>query len=224
MSELIVAVVPIRSFREGKTRLAPVLTPQDRADFLRQSAERVISAALDSRVVDTVVVVSPDAEALTWSAGFGARVRALPQPAERPGLNGAMDAAREWALERDADSMLSLFADLPLLSIFDVRRLTSRRNPVVLGPDRRCNGTNAMLLRLQGAGAQFKFAFGEGSLAKHLVEARRLGLNPSVQEIPGIGFDLDTPHDWADYLKVLNEGRPPVAGDEALMQCGAQSG
>jgi 2-phospho-L-lactate guanylyltransferase len=211
VSELIIAVVPIRSFRNGKTRLAPILAPDDRANLLRQSAERVVGAALDSQVVDTVLVVSPDAEALDWAAGFRRRVTPLAQPISYPGLNGAIELARDWALERDADSLLSLFADLPLLSMFDIRRFVARRSALVLGPDRRGEGTNAMLLRLPGAGAEFHFNFGEDSLQKHLREARRLNLPPTIEETIGIGFDLDTPLDWQEYLRAQNERGEIVA-------------
>jgi len=170
------------------------------------------------------LVVSPDPGALAWAARFGHRVRAVLQPSERPGLNGAIDAGREWAIDRDADAVFSLFADLPLISAFDIRRLIARRNSVVLGPDRRCEGTNALLLRLHGAGADFRFAFGEDSLARHLAEARRLGLNAAVQETPGIGFDLDTPLDWEDYLKVENGLDREAFWEASAAQCGVGGG
>jgi 2-phospho-L-lactate/phosphoenolpyruvate guanylyltransferase len=158
-----------------------------------------VRAALDSRVVDTVLVVSPDEEALDWAASFGPRVQSLAQEVARPGLNLALDSARSWALERDVDRMLSLFADLPTLDRREVRRIVSRRQPIVLGPDRRCEGTNSLLLDLRGRGSQFQFAFGAGSLQKHLAEAERLGLNASVVKLPGIEFDLDVPSDWHEY-------------------------
>jgi 2-phospho-L-lactate guanylyltransferase len=205
VSELVIAVVPIRSFRNGKSRLAPILAPDERASLLRHSATRVVEAAVDSHAVDTVLVVSPDAEALAWAASFRRRVLPLPQPAAYEGLNGALDFARDWALERDADSLLSLFADLPLLSIFDIRGLVARPAPLVLGPDRRGQGTNAMLLRLHGRGADFRFNFGEASLHKHLHEARRLGMAAAIEEAAGIGFDLDTPRDWEEYLHIQQE-------------------
>ena len=182
MNDLIVAVVPVRSFRQGKSRLASILSESERADLMRESGTRVVRAALDSRVVDTVLVVSPDHEALDWAASFGPRVQSLAQDAARPGLNQALDAARSWALERDVDRMLSLFADLPTLDGREVRRLVSRRQPIVLGPDRRGEGTNSLLLDLRGRGSQFQFAFGAGSLQKHLAEAARLGLERRSRE------------------------------------------
>lgn len=222
MSELIVAVVPIRSLRDGKTRLAPILSAEERAAFLRRSAEGVVQAALASWVIDTILVVSPDPEALAWASGYGPRVRPLPQPEDWPGLNGAIDLAREWALERDADRLLSLFADLPLLSKFDIRRLAARRHPVVLGPDRRGEGTNALLLHMQGPGAGFRFAFGEGSLERHQAEAERLGLRSVVQPTPGIAFDLDTPLDWADYQEAAAQTGHDVAWARGRATCGAK--
>jgi 2-phospho-L-lactate guanylyltransferase len=221
VSELVIAVVPIRSFRNGKTRLAPILDPEERATLLRRSAERVIEAAVESQAVDTVLVISPDQEALSWADGFRRRVTPLAQPSDRPGLNGAIDLAREWALDRDADSLLSLFGDLPLLTKFDIRRMLARRNSLVLGADRRGEGTNAMLLRLHGPGARFRFSFGEKSLAKHQHEARRLGIDVLIEETPGIGFDLDTPLDWQEYLREVADLDGSDRRVALLEACGA---
>ena len=111
-----------------------------------------------------------------------------------PGERGRWTRARR--------PLVSLFADLPLIAPDDIRGLAARTEPVVLGADRRGEGTNALLLRLAARGPEFTFAFGEGSLAKHLAEAQRLGLNAALHDAPGIAFDLDTPDDWSDFLQV----------------------
>jgi 2-phospho-L-lactate guanylyltransferase len=201
VSELIVGVVPIRSFREGKTRLASILTGDQRASLLRKTASRVVCTLAASQLVDTVLVVSPEREVLEWARGMGKRVLPLQQPVDRVGLNGAIDAARTWALDRDADALLSLFADLPLLSTLDVRALVREQAAVVLGADRRGEGTNAMLLRLAEAGEEFQFVFGANSLERHVTEASRLDMTSRIVDAPGIGFDLDTPADWDEYLR-----------------------
>ena len=202
MNERIVAVVPIRSLRHGKTRLSPVLGKEARETLLRGIADRVVTAAVDSGRIETILVVSPEAETLAWAAGFGPAVIAVPQPENRAGLNGAIEAGRAWALDHGASALVSLFADLPLIAPDDIRGLVARTEPVVLGPDRRGEGTNALLLRLAGRGPAFRFAFGDGSLAKHLDEARRLKLNAAMHDAPGIAFDLDSPDDWSDFLQV----------------------
>jgi 2-phospho-L-lactate guanylyltransferase len=222
VSERLVAIVPVRSLRNGKTRLSPVLEPEARGAFLRHAAKRVVAAAVDSGQIDTVLVVSPEEEALAWAAGLGPAVVAMPQPPSLPGLNGAVVAGRDWALKQGVSALLSLFADLPLIVADDIRGMTARPDPVVIGPDRRGEGTNALLLQLHGRGHEFTFAFGEGSLVKHLEEARRLGLNVALHESPGIGFDLDTPEDWADFLVAAVDR--PVADTRILVECGACSG
>ncbi len=216
VSERIVAVVPVRSLRHGKTRLSPVLGKVARETLLRGIADRVVTAAVDSGRIETILVVSPEAETLDWAAGFGPAVVAMPQPEHRAGLNGAIDAGRAWALDHGASALVSLFADLPLIMPDDIRGLVDRTEPVVLGPDRRGEGTNALLLRLAERGPEFRFAFGDGSLVKHLDEARRLRLNAAMHEAPGIAFDLDTPDDWSDFLEVTTDclgadGLPQVA-------------
>ena len=155
MSERIVAVVPIRSLRNGKTRLAPVLGVDDREALLQRVAAGVIDAAIHAGSIDTILVVSPDAETLAWAAALGPPVVPLPQPESLPGLNGAIDAGRTWALAAGAAAMLSLFADLPLLAPENLRAFARRAEPVVLGADRREEGTNAFLLRLGGQDRNF---------------------------------------------------------------------
>jgi 2-phospho-L-lactate guanylyltransferase len=216
VSERIVAVVPVRSLRHGKTRLSPVLGKEARETLQRAIADRVVTAAVDSGLIETILVVSPESEALEWAGQCGPVVVAVAQPERRPGLNGAIDAGREWALDRGASTLVSLFADLPLIVPHDIRGLMARNEPVVLGADRRGEGTNALLLRLAGRGSEFRFAFGDGSLAKHLKEARRLGLNATLYDAPGIAFDLDTPDDWTDFIRATADcmgadGLPSVA-------------
>jgi 2-phospho-L-lactate/phosphoenolpyruvate guanylyltransferase len=218
----IVAVVPVRSLRNGKTRLAPVLAPEAREKLLRHAAERVIRAAVESGTIDTILVVSPEHEALAWAADLDDSVSTMSQRHDQPGLNGAVDAGRDWARTVGATAIVSLFADLPLVRPGDIRGLTARLEPVVLGPDRRGEGTNALLLRLAGRGPEFRFAFGKRSLVKHLQEARRLGLDVAVHDSPGIGFDLDTPDDWSDFLGATAEPELSVSRDAA--ECGAGVG
>jgi 2-phospho-L-lactate guanylyltransferase len=209
VNESIVAVVPIRSLRDGKTRLSPALDLEARQRLIRHTAGGVIEVARASGALESVLVVSPDDETLAWASSLGSNVVALPQPERWPGLNGAINAGREWALAHDAQTLLSLFADLPLLAPADIRGIAGQPQAVVLGADRRREGTNALLLRLAGDGADFRFAFGAGSLDKHRDEASRLGLEVAVYDAPGIGFDLDTPADWVDFLAERNASSPP---------------
>jgi 2-phospho-L-lactate guanylyltransferase len=209
----VVALVPIRSLAEGKSRLSGALSPEAREALTRRMLRRVVRAALDSGAVGTVLVVSPDPAALALAVVEGPGVVPLRQDRHRPGLNGALDQGRDWVAARHAAALLILFGDLPLLTTDDVRNLVRRDAPVVLAPDRHGTGTNAMLLRLgrfTEGDEPFRFAFGPDSYAHHVDEAHRLELEIATALTPGTAFDLDTPD---DLRLVMGDGLW-VTGDE----------
>ena len=200
MSGGTVVLVPIRSLTGGKTRLAGVLTPETRAALTRSMLTRVVGAAAESGVVETVLVISPDPAVLQVAAALHERVVAIEQDRGAPGLNGAIEQGRTWATAHRAGAFLVLFGDLPLLDADDVRHLVRRDAPVVIAPDRHGAGTNALLLRfgtIEPDQEPFHFGFGIGSYAHHVDEAHRLGLDVAVSLTPGTALDLDTPDDLA---------------------------
>jgi 2-phospho-L-lactate guanylyltransferase len=193
-----IAIVPIRSLFGGKTRLASVLSPDERSMLTRRMLRIVVAAALTSEIVDSVVVVSPDPDVLDLAASLDPAVVPLRQPAEMPGLNPAIAEGVAYAVSQRAAAALILFGDLPLLTGDDVRHLLRRDAPIVIAPDRHGTGTNALMLRLgtgSDDGGAFTFHFGPDSYAKHLDEADRLGLDVATSLTAGTALDLDTPDD-----------------------------
>lgn len=198
MSAEVLAVVPVRSLRGGKTRLAGVLPPPARAELTRQMLRRVVDAALGSDVVARVLVISPDPEALEYAATLHPAVVPVQQDPDAPGLNHAIAQGLHLAREEGAAAVLTLFSDLPLLTADDVRNLVRRDAPVVIAPDRHGTGTNALMLRLAALppdSPPFTFHFGPESYARHLEEADAHGLEVSVSFAAGTAVDLDTPDD-----------------------------
>jgi 2-phospho-L-lactate/phosphoenolpyruvate guanylyltransferase len=192
----LVAIVPIRSLRDGKTRLDGALLPTVRAALIRRMLLGVIAAIKESLAVEAVGVVSPDPEALALAATFGPEVVPVEQSVDAPGLNPALERGRIWATDRHATGMLVLFGDLPLLTAADVQHIVRRDAPVVISPDRHGTGTNAILLRSDdSATSDFQFLFGPGSYPRHVDEAHRLGLEVATSITPGTAIDLDTPDD-----------------------------
>ena len=221
MTERVIAVVPVRSFRHGKTRLGPALDQSARARLMRHMAERVTAALAASSSIESTAVISPDPDVLAWAAGLPHSVLVVEQAQNAMGLDAAIDLGRQLALQAGADAMLSLFADLPLVTARDVAALIADQAAVVLGSDRRGTGTNGLLLRFSQRSREFSFFFGAGSLARHRAEAQRIGLLAHVLDIPGIAFDLDTPDDWSDLLAAdAADGR--TRGGRPL-ECGARA-
>ena len=196
MTTRVVGLVPVRGFTTGKTRLAEALALEDRASIMQSMLRGVIEAALTADVLEEIAVISPDTSVLAYARSVSDGVTPVLQRRNAPGLNPAVSAGRDWAIERGAHRLLVLFADLPQLTAPDVRAVVFYPAEVVVATDRQGLGTNALLTPAARAGRAFAFQYGEGSARRHAAEAERLGMSFGVVRRPGTEFDLDTPEDW----------------------------
>jgi len=176
-----VVLVPVKAFGSAKERLAPSLTPRDRAELSRRMAARVLVAALPL----PVAVVCDDAGVAAWASDLGAMV--LPEPGR--GLNGAVEAGVRRLAAAGAHEVLVAHADLP--HAHGLGRLAGF-DGITLVPDRRDDGTNVVCVP---AAAPFRFRYGPGSFARHCDQARHSGLEWRVVRDPDLSWDVDEPAD-----------------------------
>src|SRR5260370_8514972 len=139
------ALVPVKSLVTAKSRLVPDLPPNRREMLVLDMLYHVLRVLQDSKLFERVSVVSPDARVLEQVRAWGAR--ALIE--ERPGHNPALYAAALRERAGGATALLTISADLPLLSTQEIRNLLeqSRQYQVVLAASRDGAGTNAILVR-----------------------------------------------------------------------------
>lgn len=175
-----VVVVPIRGFRVGKARLAAVLNEDERAALSRSMAARVIAAAAPL----TVIVVTSDEEVAAFARETGASVVDDPGSLDAAAHAGVA-AARAMGAERVIVAHADLAKPTPFAWVADF-------DGVTIVPDRRGEGTNVLALPVD---APFVFAYGDGSRARHLDEARRIGLAVRVCVDDDLGWDVDEPTD-----------------------------
>jgi len=176
-----VVLVPVKAFHRAKARLAPSLSPPQRAGLARTMASHVLEAAAPL----PVAVVCDDEEVARWAAASGAMV--LPEPGR--GLNGAVSSGVERLGQAGATEVLVVHSDLPLAR--GLARLAGFGG-VTLVPDRDEDGTNVVgVPPLCG----FRFSYGRGSFRRHLEEAGRRGLQVRVVRDEALGADVDLPAD-----------------------------
>jgi 2-phospho-L-lactate guanylyltransferase len=188
------AVLPAKPFDEAKSRLDPVLTAYERHGLARALLLQTLEVLQAVAGVDHVLVVSADPVVLKLAADHEADVL----QETLPGLNRALTQARRHALQHGAQSLLVLAPDLPLLGAADVDAFFIGGDAgLVIAPDRRRRGTNALLLRPPDV---IEFAFGESSFERHLTLAATAGAATREIELPGLAFDLDVAEDWHDLL------------------------
>lgn len=186
------AIVPVKPLRRGKSRLAEVMSVDERADlneYLLAHTLREISAVPE---IENILVVSRDPAALSLARNLGARTV---QEHGNPGLNVALTRATEIAKSYETRGILILPADIPGLSKEEISKLLSYINDppvVVVSPDRSRQGTNALAVCPAGL---IEYDFGDGSFEKHCQQANEAGARLIICELPALALDLDEPED-----------------------------
>ena len=173
--------VPVKAFAQAKMRLSTVLGPPERAALAAGMAERVLSAAKPL----PVYVVCDDSGVASWAAAHGARVISTPGL----GLNGAVTEAVTRLRTLGYDRVIVAHGDLPLATKL---AWLAEAEGITLVPDRREDGTNVISVP---SASGFRFAYGPGSLHRHMDEARRTGLDWRVVRDRQLGWDVDIPSD-----------------------------
>jgi 2-phospho-L-lactate guanylyltransferase len=187
-------VVPVKSLRDGKSRLAPSLEPAERRAFVEWLLVRTLEQAAQFPGLERTLLVSACEETRACASARGARVLEERAPC---GLNSALRQAQLALSELGATRMLMVSGDLPLLETQDLRELAaaSSTDIIALAPDRTRQGTNGLCL---DARACFDFSFGPDSFARHLDCVRRLNLQCALVDRRGLAFDVDVPDHLAE--------------------------
>jgi 2-phospho-L-lactate/phosphoenolpyruvate guanylyltransferase len=192
-----VIALPVKSLSDGKSRLAPLLTPIERGALSLAMFEDVLDATLALDAWSTWVV-SADESVREIGLRRGAEVRAE----ERPSLAGAVQQVEEEALARDVEALAILHADTPLVTAASLRGALRTLGPVVIAPAADERGTNLLLRRPPDA---IPSRFGSDSFRRHLEAAAERDLPIAVVDHEELAFDVDEP---ADILTVLETRRP----------------
>jgi 2-phospho-L-lactate guanylyltransferase len=177
-------LIPLKRLDDAKSRLADVLSPEERVALMLELLHGAIAAAGEAEVGPVTVVSAEPVEV------------DVPRFDDR-GLawNDALAAAMRELVREPIATVLS--ADLPRVTADDIRAL------VAATPDRGMaiaraldGGTNAVSMRPAGAVTTH---FGEPqSAALHAQATASAGLAARIVDLPGLAFDVDTPADLAE--------------------------
>jgi 2-phospho-L-lactate guanylyltransferase len=185
-------VIPVKSLREGKSRLAEILPAEHRHELNARLLTHTLDQAAHLVDIADVYVVSksPDVLAAAALRGF------TPCPeADLGELNGAVALGVKQAAACGATELMVLPIDLPWLSSSRLRTLVDAFRAdcdAMIVADRAGDGTNVLLWRpIETA----RFHYGAGSAVKHAEAAKNLGYRVVMRQDPYLSFDLDTPQD-----------------------------
>src|SRR5256885_4175398 len=185
------AIVPIKSFDVAKQRLAESLAAGARRSLVQAMFSDVLGALRRTEGVERIAVVTADVAA--GSIATGDRMVVL-HDGRSAGQSAATEIGIRYALDERFERVLLVPGDTPLLNPPDLDEMLARcerdRIAVAVVPDRHGTGTNGLLIAPPDA---FTPSFGEGSLERHLTQARERELVHRVEALASLEHDLDTP-------------------------------
>jgi 2-phospho-L-lactate/phosphoenolpyruvate guanylyltransferase len=186
----VLAIVPVKGREGSKSRLAPLLSDEERIRLVTAMLGDVVDACRDAEAVDAVLVVTPDPSV-------------VPQGVEvltDDGVGHAEAIATALADPRAAEGVLVVMADCPLVQPESLNALVEAARPVALVPSGD-GGTNAVALK---PGDALEPAFGiDGSAGVTIERARAAGYEPAVLHDPLLALDVDCPEDVARFHELI---------------------
>lgn len=164
--------------REPKTRLSAVLDKREREQFARVMLTDVLDALQRAGYEPTVLATAPvDCD--------------CPVRVDQRELSTAVNVE----LDKEDYPVGIVMADLPLLTVGAVDRLTDASGDVVIAPGLG-GGTNALVIR----SPQFSVDYHGASFRDHHSQAVDDGLDVSVVDSFRLAVDIDSPDDLIEVL------------------------
>jgi 2-phospho-L-lactate guanylyltransferase len=208
-------IIPVKSPREGKSRLTGVLRADDRYELNSRLLTHTLDQVAHMIDIAEAYVVSKSPAVLAEAARRGFTACPESDPCE---LNGAVSLGAKQAGARGATQIMVLPIDLPWLSSSRLRHLVDEFRAdydAMIIADRAGDGTNVLLWRPIETAI---FKYGVGSAARHADVAQNLGYRVDIRQDRYLSFDLDTPQD----LKIWSRSEAGNAAIDATVKLGAE--
>jgi 2-phospho-L-lactate/phosphoenolpyruvate guanylyltransferase len=176
----VLAIVPFKGLDGAKSRLAAVLSAEERARFAAEMLERVLDSCERASSIRRTLLVTPD-------PGLGTLDVDVLMDA---GTGHADAVALALADGRARDGAIVVMADCPLVTPDALDALVDAARPLALVPARD-GGVNALALRDPHV---FSPTFGIPA-EKTIAAARSAGLEPVIVDDERLSLDVDRPED-----------------------------
>ena len=177
------AVIPYKK-AGAKSRLSPVLSLEEREEFVELMLNQVIES-LEEAGIEKIDILSPSGYGLEGMT----KARVL---LDEKDLNEALNRY----LEEAAESVLIVMADLPLLSPDHIKGITSTKKDICIVPGKG-GGTNALFIKNPSS---YRVRYYGSSFLTHCSIATDAGQTFEIYDSFFAGTDIDEPEDLVELL------------------------
>ena len=185
------AIVPVKGFKESKSRLSPYLSKAERIELSKSMLDDVLSAL---NTVPTILI-SPEK--------FEPRVKprehyVLVQKGDK-GLDGAVKQANKFAVKMGANSTLFVPGDMPLINAKDIQsvlRMGESKEAIIT---KSTDGGTGILFRKPPDIMESRFTL--NSFEDHIREAKNQKIEIFILESLNLAHDIDTFEDLQLFMK-----------------------
>ena len=186
-----ILLIPFKNLATAKQRLRDALSRQQRSHLAEAMLRDVMTAAAEVHGRVEVALVTGDLQAQAIAAEFGfLTIEDLRNESE----TAAIAMATEWCEQRAYDTTVVVPADIPLTTGDELHRVldAAPREGAVFVPAYDRRGSNCILRR---PASIIPLRFGNDSFLPHCEAMRQTGKDLLILELPGIGLDVDNPHE-----------------------------
>ncbi len=181
----------MKDLATAKQRLADALSQSQRSQLAEAMVRDVMAAASGVRNRLDVALVTGDARAQQVAREFGFGVI---EDTRNESETAAIEMATAWCEQRGYDTTVVIPGDIPLISSDELHRVLDAAPAAgaVFVPAYDSRGSNCIQRR---PASLIPLRFGNDSFLPHCEAMRRTGRELVILEMPGIGLDIDNPHE-----------------------------
>ncbi len=203
------AVIPVKDLAGAKQRLAPVLAPKERQELFLAMLGDVLAALAATASLEGIAMITRDAVAQDLAGRVGAEIISED---ENDGQTAAVNFGIAQLMSRGVSAILQVPGDVPLALASEFEQAIAAHQAVTapamtIVPARNQLGSNCVLCSPPNA---LPLRFGDNSFYPHLDAAHRLGIQPTILPLSGLGLDIDTPDDLSELLTRTGDSRAQI--------------
>ena len=202
------AIVPVKNFESGKSRLASLLTVEERVKLSELFLDYTLNTLTNTSAISNVVVVSSDKRAERIAKIHNAKFL---QEKKNQGVNAAVALADVYISEYAVDATIVIPQDLPLLLPEDIERICTsaqgHEKCLVICPSLRFDGSNALLRRPP---LLITTNYDNDSYNVHIKKAKASNAIIKIIKTKRIMIDIDTVEDVINLIKINSRNKDNI--------------